>query len=131
MKFKTLPNGVLEISSEPGDAEMLADIKLRNGGNDVNFLCELLDETGWSTNGKLMPINPEDVGALTDAPILTDELKIEDNGDVTVTGNVWWFPDYMVSNFADVLIEKGVVSFAAAPENEKEQPAPQAPGQSS
>lgn len=122
MKFDIQPNGNLLISSDPQDAEMLADMKQRNGANDLTFLADLLEETGWSPNGQLMALNPEDIAALTDAPILTDEYTIEDDGSVTVPGKVWWFPNYMVTNFADVLIEKGSVEFTKGGEDEAHRP---------
>lgn len=54
---------------------------------------------------------------MTDAPIITDNLTIEDDGTPVVNGNVWWFPGYEVKSFAEELIEKGSITFTAAPEN--------------
>ena len=117
MKFEFTPNGNLRIIAESADAEMLADMKTRNGTNDVGFMADMLEETGWSPNGRLLQVQPEDIAALTEAPILTDDRTIEDNGDVTVHGRVWWFPNYMVTNFADELIENGETIFSLAPAN--------------
>ena len=112
MKFNKLPNGALQIQSELEDLEALAAIKDRCGGDDVMFLAELLEYTGWQGNGRLFQVKPEDVGALTDAPLMTDDCRIEDDGTVQVFGSVWWFPNYMVTNFAEKLIEAGKVVFA-------------------
>ena len=112
MKFETLPNGALQLQSELEDLEALAAIKDRCGGDDVMFLAELLEYTDWQGNGRLYQVNPEDVGALTDAPLMTDDCRIEDDGTVQVFGSVWWFPNYMVTNFAEKLIEAGKVVFA-------------------
>ena len=111
MKFEFTPNGNLRIVSEPGDADLLLDIKSQCGENDITFLSELLEQTGWAPNGQLMQIWPEDVAALTDSPILTDDMSIEDDGSVSVPGRVWWYPNYALSNWADVLLEEGAVVF--------------------
>lgn len=117
MKKEILPNGNLKLIAEASDADTLADIKQRHVCNDVCALVDILEDTGWRGNGVLMDINPEDVGALTEALMLTDDRTIEGDGSVTVNGNVWWFPDYCVTNFLDELIEKGYTIFHAAPEN--------------
>lgn len=123
MKFEIKPNGNLLISAEAQDKEMLTEMKERNGDNDLAFLTDLLEETGWEPNGQLLAVQPEDLGALTEAPILTNDRTIEDDGTVTVPGKVWWFPDYMVINFADELIDQGFTEFTAAPSSPAE-PAP-------
>ena len=112
MKFAITPNGNLMIQAYAEDMDMLADLKRRCGEKDDMFLSELLEETGWSANGRLYKVEPIDVGALTEAPLLTNDLVVEDNGDVLVTGAVWWFQDYMIENFADRLIKNGQVLFA-------------------
>ncbi|NCQ51528.1 hypothetical protein GW796_06460 [archaeon] len=117
MKFKITENNNLKIICDDNDKEMLENIKVRCCNDDVSFLAELLEETGWQPNGQLIQINPEDVGALTDSPILSDDVTFDDDGKVTVRGNVWWFPNYMVENFAETLINKGAVIFKCAEEN--------------
>lgn len=116
MKIEKTSNGNLVIVAEPEDFEMLGEMKERVGANDILFMSELLEETGWDGNGVLMSISPEDVGGLTDAPIVTDDRTIEDDGKVVVNGSVWWFPNYMIENFADTLIKTGRVTFALADE---------------
>ena len=56
-------------------------------------------------------ILPEWVGALTDSPILADDLTIEDNGDISFVGDTWWFPDYQVTDPWEVLKNTGRVIF--------------------
>jgi hypothetical protein len=46
-------------------------------------------------------VDPCEVGALTDAPILRDD-----------DGSVWWFPNYCIEDWTETLIEKGAVTFA-------------------
>lgn len=62
-------------------------------------------------------LRPEEIGALTDAPILGDCDTIErnENGELTATGGpVWWFPDYAVRDPWDELKNSGRVTFAEA-----------------
>lgn len=105
MKFEILSNGTLQISTEAEDAESISDIKERCGGDDMAFLHEMLEFTGWEANSRLHLVQPETVGALTDA------VLHHEDGLVDVIGPVWWYPNYMVTNFADVLISEGKVMF--------------------
>lgn len=120
--FNVLASGNLEITCEAADKEDLQDLLDRCTHRDHGFLADLLEHTGWSGNGKLYQVQPEWVAALTDAPILTDDLTYpEDSGMPEVTGTVWWYPDYMVKSFAEELISAGRVTFTkgerVAPEN--------------
>jgi hypothetical protein len=94
--------------------EDLQTIKDRVGGDDVAFLVEMLDTFGYAGNGVLSAIRPVDVGALTDAPMLSDGVALRDSGETDVTGKVWWFPNYQVEDFATTLLEKGRVTFTLA-----------------
>jgi hypothetical protein len=56
-------------------------------------LCALLEDhlcNGW----EMVP--PEDIGALTAAPILSDEIGRDEDGRVVEAGRVYWYPDYQV-----------------------------------
>ena len=37
-------------------------------------------------------MRPEDIGALTDAPILSDDIEYDDEGEVVRVGAVYWYP---------------------------------------
>lgn len=118
MKFTKLTNGDLEIATdnpaqEKADLQELLD---KTNHMDHGFLADLLEYTGWSPNGHLHQVQPEWIAALTDAPILTDDLTIEDDGTANVLGNVWWFHNYQVESFAETLIRDGRVVFARAPD---------------
>lgn len=77
------------------------------------ILYDLLED--WLCNGWEM-VPPEDIGALTSAPILSDEVERDDNGEITKVGAVYWFPDYAVTCELDVLADNGEVFFPAAKE---------------
>jgi len=56
-------------------------------------LCTLLEDhlsNGW----EMVP--PEDIGALTAAPILSDEIGRDEDGRVTEARRVYWYPDYQI-----------------------------------
>ena len=73
-------------------------------------LCDLLEEhlcNGWEW------IRPEEVMALTAAPILSDECSREDHGAITEIGVVYWHERYQVESAAAELLTTGHVDFAA------------------
>lgn len=61
-------------------------------------------------------LQPEQIGALTAAPILTDDVIFDDegNGDIKELGRVFWFPNYQILDPVRVLAEKGSVDFDLA-----------------
>jgi hypothetical protein len=127
--------GNLVIRWTPGAYDDSAEeIRERAGevGYDAAF-WELLEEplgNGWES------IAPEDLGALTDAPILGyDVLRAEDlpgfedtgtpgdgfdRGRAVVSGKIYWFPNYMVEDYLETLLTHGSVSFERAEDEEEE-----------
>ena len=67
-------------------------------------LAELMEDhlgSGW------MLVDPEDVGALTNAPMLTDDWGYDEDGNLEI-GQIYWFPDYAVRNeIKEILSRKG------------------------
>jgi hypothetical protein len=114
MKFEQLPSKNLALIMEPADADEVAEM-LRNATHlDHGFLADLLEYARWPGNGLLYQVSPEWVAALTDAPMLTDDLELTDAGDANVRGQVWWYEPYQVSSFAEVLLRDGRVVFQHA-----------------
>jgi hypothetical protein len=107
------PNGNLTFIAETSDIDDLDNILDRCGGDDVRYLSDMLDTCGFLGNG-LAAIYPEHIGALTDAPMLSDGVDTHDNGDVEVHGKVWFYPQYAIQHFGEVLAQKGRVTFALA-----------------
>lgn len=56
-------------------------------------------------------VMPEQINALTDAPIFAEDMTIEDNGACTFHGKVWWLANYALVNEIEELVEKGEVEF--------------------
>jgi hypothetical protein len=80
--------------------------------HDVIFADLLKDHlaNGWEI------IQPEEIGALTAAPILSDSVTRDDSGNLLKVDQVYWFPDYAVRSELDELYENGEVFFPAAEE---------------
>ncbi|MBC8737021.1 hypothetical protein F6X40_09390 [Paraburkholderia sp. UCT31] len=111
MKFDILENKNLRLILEPEDKEEVADLLEKCTHRDHGFLADLLDYAGWSQNSVLYPTCAEQVGGLTEAPMITDELEMDDDGTVVSIGRLWYFGDYAVISFAEELLEKGETTF--------------------
>ena len=87
-------NGDLQIVlTESGRANFVEVEEGRDAHGIHAALCTLLEDhlcNGW----EMLP--PEDIGALTAAPILSDEIVRDDDGRVVEAGRVYWYPDYAV-----------------------------------
>lgn len=115
MKQSITENGNLRIEIENrSDKAWVRETLASRGGDDRLFLDDLLDSTGWLGNAVLTQLSPHQVAALTDAPILTNEVAYDDNGDVTVLGDVFWYPGYAIHHFGEVLLNQGHVTFLRA-----------------
>lgn len=113
MNFEILPNGNLLISRDVSDIDALRAINERADSHEW-FFAELLYYAGWEPNGYLYVVQAEEIAALTSAPILTDCVEHHDDGSRSVTGRIWWFPDYQIMDPARVLIERGRIEMIAA-----------------
>ncbi len=102
------------------------------------ILAESLREEGWmSTEGEFLreglnvapslqakrrkrgvvcleQVQPEDIGALTDAPILAEVLEVDEDGKPVEIARVWWFPQYELRNPWEDLARTGRVEFTEA-----------------
>lgn len=110
MRFEITKGNSLRLIAEDDDA-LLLELRERNGNDDVGFVADLLEHTGWQPNGKLYRINPVDVGALTDSPLITDSISWTEDGRPIVNGNVWWYPNYACVDLAEQLVASGSVLF--------------------
>lgn len=106
MRYEILENGDLEITGDiSADAFEFPD--------SDSAMYEAFEPL--TANG-LMWVAPEDIGALTSAPILSDGT-VKDNGDLDIEGaHVWWYPNYALRSPLRELIETGKTIFTAAKE---------------
>ncbi len=106
-EFERQPNGNLRIElleearddvQEIASQELTADSKLAQ-------VIEWQMSNGWSF------VRPEDVAALTDAPIITEDIETDNQGNVLRVGKVYWYPQYDVSDPVAKLLEDGYIDF--------------------
>lgn len=107
-----LPSGNLRLVADEEAREEARD-KIEAGINDdVGILLELTEDH-W-TNGGFEPFdggqgNPF-VG-LTDAPCIAESMDIDGEGQRTINGRLWFYPEYMVMNPVAELADHGYVEF--------------------
>lgn len=102
-------SGNLTFILEPQDQADAKKLLAHHGGDDNAFLADMLAR--FCPHGKFVPINPEEVGALTSAPMFATQVRALEQGARAVDGDVWWYPAYEHSNFAEVLVQQGKVTF--------------------
>jgi hypothetical protein len=110
IEYQILPNGNLLLTAS-NDARADYSDELKRRGSDEVFYQMM---SAWRDNGVLFPIEPEWIGALTEAPIIAEFHTVEDDGTNTVDGKVWWFPNYMITDPMKELFHKGRVEFTLA-----------------
>ena len=102
-------NGNLYLKlTEDGKQELKEAIE---GGKNVDsddFFHDLIEYNlgnGWEM------IAPKDIGALTSAPILSDEVERDDSVGIQQVGRVYWFPNYAKTSIVDELYHGKEVIF--------------------
>ena len=94
-----------------GRREFATIVEERDAHGIHAALCALLEDhlcNGW----EMVP--PEDIGALTAAPILSDEIRRDEEGRVMEVGRVFWYPDYAVRDEIEELRRDLVLVFQGA-----------------
>jgi hypothetical protein len=108
--------GNLKLAIEPLARDELRETIDLSTHKNHGVLAELLE--AFQANGIYYPIEPGDgtpgggafIG-LTDAPCIATDVDFEDDGSTTINGDVWWYPDYMIRSFAEVLHRNLSVEF--------------------
>ena len=102
-------NGDLGITLTTQGREIVQEAHADGQNIDADqFMHDLFE---WQTCNGWEWIAPEKIGALTDAPILTDSAERDDEGQLTSVGRVYWFPSFQVESPVRRLTEQGVVTF--------------------
>lgn len=78
-------------------------------------LSDLLDASGLLGNG-WHEISPEDVGALTNADMVSDGVDHADDGSVTVYGDIWYWAHYALRCPVAEAVEDGYITLTLARE---------------
>jgi hypothetical protein len=96
--------GNLEIALDKGAKKELKEI-LSKATNTDAILSELLDISGYLGNDW-----HEALGVLTEAPIIAYGAIYEDENIIDYD-KVWYYPNYMTTSFAEVLLKDKRVIF--------------------
>lgn len=108
LTFRLLSGGDLKITATKEGRELIRRQKEDN--SVIGIWLDLLEET--SCNGSYCYVHPEKIGALTDSPIITNDLSYDDNGEVDFIGSTWWLPNYMVMDELKMLVQRKSVIFS-------------------
>jgi len=101
--------GDLEILLNRNGRRNFADIRQQRDAFGINAALHALLEDHLCSGWEMVP--PEDIGALTAAPILSDEIVRDDEGRVTEAGRVYWYPDYQVRDEIEEIRKELVLLF--------------------
>ena len=111
MNLRKTTSGDLEIRLNRNGRRHFSEIREQRDDFGINAALYALLEDHLCGGWEMVP--PEDIGALTSAPILSDEISRDDHGKVTNAGRVYWYPDYQVTDEIDEIdeIRKELVLF--------------------
>jgi hypothetical protein len=111
LELTKLVNGNLEIRADEeyrGELMAMQEDWDQRGVDADSRLAEVLEHylaNGWEW------VQPEEIGALTAAPILSDDVERDDEGKIVKAGKVYWYPQYEVFDPLEQLIQTGSVIF--------------------
>jgi len=101
--------GDLEIVLNRKGRRHFSEIREQRDAFGINAALYALLEDHLCCGWEMVP--PEDIGALTAAPILTDDISRDDEGRVTDVGRVFWYPDYAVRDEINEIRENLLLRF--------------------
>lgn len=105
---KTVEGNLAITLNDAGQAEYVEiEILHLTQGFDESFHRILEDHlaNGWEN------LRPEEIGALTCSPVLSQDVTRDAEGKVIDVGTVYWFPDYQVRDVIEELRDKLRVVF--------------------
>jgi hypothetical protein len=109
LSYRELKNGDLEIKTQ-GKIGKAAIMEVFGEDDALDSDTAMFQVFEYLTANGLNWISPENIGALTSSPILSDTP----DGDIREDSKVWWFPNYQVESPLRTLVEKGRVIFKKA-----------------
>lgn len=112
LDFQKLPNGNLKMILTPEGRRFIREER-KNGTDDERIFHDMLQDApamnGACQNGYEF-VRPEEVGAMTDATIISDECDRNDHGDLTKCGRVYSNINYyQLKSDVEKLLEDGFV----------------------
>jgi hypothetical protein len=112
--IQILKNGHLQLNADAETQEAIGEAQA--DGRCSGLILWDQSEAYWTNGG----FHPFDAGlanpfvGLTCAPCIAESIDVDDDGEMSIVGRLWWFPDYAVLDPVDVLKRKGSVIFYAA-----------------
>ena len=110
--LEQVPNGKLKISlTEKGKQQFDEFEQIRDELGIDAAIREILEDhlcNGWEE------VFPEEIGALTSAMLLSDDVERDDDGRITGVGRVYWNPYYQVTDEMRELRERSYVVLGGA-----------------
>src|SRR5260370_3284526 len=105
----------LSVENEGLRITLLPDAGVREqveeiAAKDIDADSKLMEVLEWNlSNTEWAFVQAEDIGALTDAPIVSDEVDTDDHGTVTGVGRVFWWTQYEVKDAVETLLRDGQI----------------------
>ena len=84
---------------------------------EIDADSKLAEVIEWQLCNGWEFLRPEEVGALTDAPILSDDVERDTQGNVTHVGKIYWWPQYERFDPVEQLLEQGTIIFMPGEDN--------------
>jgi hypothetical protein len=106
-EFEKLANGNLRIVLLPEARAEVEEI----ASKEMDADSRLAETVEWQLSNGWSLLQPEDIGALTEAPILSEEVDYDGQGHVDQVGTVYWYPQYEVFDPIGQLLTNGFVEF--------------------
>lgn len=97
---------MVELIKHEASLEIVVDdMEAVRDARDIYEVLEWHLCNGWEI------IRPEEVGALTDGMLLTDDFLRNDQGTLLEIGDIFWDSNYQVSDALEALRTEGKVTF--------------------
>lgn len=106
-EFEKQANGNLRITLLEEARASVQEI----ASKEITADSKLAETIEWQLSNGWSMVRPEDIGALTEAPILSEEVDFDNQGIARNVGTVYWYPQYDVSDPVAKLLENGYVEF--------------------
>jgi hypothetical protein len=111
LNFEILKNGNLAITATKDGIELISESN--NTHNDTWW--DLLEYT--SCNGSYTLVEPHEVGALTDSPIIAENIEYDEIDGKLIKifpDKIWWFPEYCIIDELEKLKNGETIEFTLA-----------------
>jgi hypothetical protein len=112
--FKKLENGNLRLSATKGHKRELRQYWKEHG--EIDALVEATEHY-WANGWGVYPDGV--VGYLTNAPIICDDVTIDEDGNPISFGKTWWYPNYQIKDCIEEMLKNEFVDFKLASNGEK------------